>query len=179
MTPGFTLIELVVVIAIVAATTAAVIPRVWAWQRAARIGNLTAARGAVVAAATLVHAKALARAGAPDEAPCAGGGTADNRLEGAGTVCTESGLVGTRHGWPASLAPGAGAGILGAAGFGAQLPADAAQLAAQGYRVSVDGPVTRVARADAPDPAQCRFTYTEAPAARSAAYVSPLVVAGC
>ncbi|HEX6364188.1 MAG TPA: hypothetical protein VFZ93_14620, partial [Albitalea sp.] len=126
-------------------------------------------------------AKALARGAAPDAAPCAGEGIADNRLDGAGTVCTEAGLVGTRHGYPASLPPGAGPlpGILGAAGFGAARHPDAGTLRAQGYDVHVQGAVTTIARADAPDGTQCRFAYTEPPAPRTAAVVSPLLVAGC
>lgn len=181
MTAGFTLIELVVVIAIVAITTSLVLPRVWQWQRNARVGHLGFARGAVHSSSTLVHAKLLARGGAADTAPCAGGAAADNKTDGAGTVCTEHGLVRTMHGYPASVAPGSGGvpGILGAAGIGTVFNATPDMLRAEGYAVSVSGATTMISRADAPDPSACRFTYTEPLVARTAASISPLVTSGC
>jgi MSHA pilin protein MshA len=181
MNPGFTLIELLVVICIVAVTTSFALPKFWQLQRQARIGHLNAARGAVHAAATLIHARALTRNDSADTSACAGGAIADNRLDGPGTVCTEHGLVRTQHGYPATSAPGqAGApGILGAAGIGTVFHASDAQLRAEGYVASVSGTVMTVARADAPQPAQCSFTYTESPGAQAAALVSPTVVSGC
>lgn len=181
MNQGFTLIELVVVIAIVAITVSMVLPRVWFWQRQARIGHLNYARGAVHSSATLVHSALLTRNGTPDTTPCAGGGTADNRLEGRGTVCTEHGLVQTLNGYPASVAPGsAGApGILGAAGIGTSFNASTAELRAEGYDVRVANGVTTISRADAPAPAQCSFTYIESLVARTAASISQSVITGC
>jgi len=130
MNQGFTLIELVVVISIVAITVALVLPRVWYWQRQARIGQLSYARGAVHSSATLVHGALLAAAACPTPRP-AQRGIADNRTEGRGTVCTEHGLVQTRNGYPASIPPGTpGApGILGAAGIGAAFNATAPSFA--------------------------------------------------
>jgi len=181
MNQGFTLIELVVVISIVAITVSLVLPRVWYWQRQARIGHLNYARGAVHSSAPLIHSALLARNGAADAAPCAGGGIADNRIEGRGTVCTEQGLVQTLNGYPASIAPGsAGApGILGAAGIGTGFSATAAELRAEGYEVRVAAGVTTISRADAPAPAQCSFSYAESLVARTAASISPSVIAGC
>ena len=181
MHQGFTLIELVVVIAIVAFTAALVLPRVWHWQRQARIGNLNYVRGAVHASATLVHAALLARGGQPDASGCpGGGGTANNAPVGRGTVCTEDGLVQTMHGYPASVAAGdALPGVLGAAGIGTAFRASFEQLRAQGYAVTVAGPRTTIARADAPQPAECSFTYTEPLVARTAASISTSVVTGC
>jgi MSHA pilin protein MshA len=181
MHQGFTLIELAVVIAIVAVTTAMVLPRVWDWQRQARIGNLNYVRGAVHSASTLVHAAVIARDGRPDGAPCpGGGGTATNASIGRGTVCTDHGLVRTLHGHPASVAPGDSLpGILGAAGVGTVFRASAEQLRAQGFDVSVAGPRTTIARADAPRPADCSFTYSEPLVARTAASISMSVVTGC
>jgi len=181
MSQGFTLIELVVVICIVAVTVSLVLPRVWFWQRQARIGHLNHARGAVHASSTLVHSALLMRNGTPDTTPCADGAIADNRSEGRGTICTENGIVQTRHGYPASLAPGAAGapGILGAAGIGTAFKASAADLRAEGYDVHVANGITTISRADAPTPAQCFFTYTESLVARTAASISPSVITGC
>jgi prepilin-type N-terminal cleavage/methylation domain-containing protein len=181
MNQGFTLIELVVVICIVAVTVSLVLPRVWFWQRQARIGHLNFARGAVHSSATLVHSAMLLHNGQPDTTPCADGGVADNRSEGRGTVCTEHGLAQTRNGYPASVAPGAtdAPGILGAAGLGTSYKASAADLRAEGYDVRVANGVTTISRADAPVPAQCFFSYTESLVARTAASISPSVITGC
>lgn len=181
MHQGFTLIELVVVISIVALTISLVLPRVWFWQRQARIGHLNYARGAVHTSSLLVHSALLMRNGVPDAMTCVGGVTADNRSEGRGTVCTEHGLVQTLNGYPASVAPGAAGapGILAAAGIGTAFKSSAADLRAEGYEVRVDKGVTTIARADAPRPAQCSFTYTESLVARTAASISPSVITGC
>lgn len=181
MSQGFTLIELVVVISIVAITVSLVLPRVWFWQRQARIGHLNHARGAVHSSAVLIHSALLARGGTPDTTPCADGGRADNRIEGRGTVCTEHGLVQTLNGYPASMSPdAAGApGIIAAAGIGTVFKASAADLRAEGYEVRIDKGVTTISRADAPTPAQCSFTYTESLVARTAASISPSVITGC
>ena len=181
MNKGFTLIELVVVISIVAVLVATAVPRFLQWQREARIGHLNGVRGAVHSGAMIVHAALLSRNGVPDAAPCpAGGGIADNRLVGDGTICTEQGLVRTMHGYPASAPLALGlAGIVAAAGLGSTSNPGAAELRAEGYAVSVDGAVTTIARADAPTPAQCSFTYTEPLGARTAATISPSVISGC
>lgn len=181
MQQGFTLIELTVAIVALAFLTAWMLPRVWDTQRKARIGNLQHLRGTMHATATVVHAAMLAQGGRPDTVPCpGGGGTADNRLEGRGTFCTEAGLVQTMHGYPASVRPGdALPGILGAAGVGTVFRASDEQLRAQGYAVGVSGPRTTVSRADAPDPAACGFTYTEPLVARTAASMSTATVHGC
>ena len=166
MDSGFTLIELVVVVAIVAVMAATLLPRVWHLQREARIGNLQGTRGAMHATATLIHSAALARNGQPDAAPCpGGGGTADNRLDGRGTVCTESGLVAMQHGYPAATASGP-----------SRLPG---MVGGDGYIVTIDAQVATIARADASVPAQCSFTYTEPLVARTAASISPALVSGC
>ena len=131
--------------------------------------------------ATMVHAALVTRAEQPDVMPCpAGGAPGDNRLVGVGTLCTEHGLVKTRNGYPASTALAAGLpGIVGAAGIGTLFDPSAEQLRAEGYLVDVAGPVTTFSRADASMPSLCKFTYTEPPAARTAATVSAPVVSGC
>lgn len=184
MNRGFTLIELVVVIAIVAVLAAVALPRFAGLQRDARVGHLTSVRGAVAAASTLAHAKVLARNGQPDSTPCAGGGLADNRPTEAGTLCTENGLIALWHGYPATRAivPAGNSeppGIVSAAGLGTVFRPTPAELRSEGYGVSVAGPTTTIARADATRPALCSFSYTQAPAPGSAASISSLQTSGC
>lgn len=181
MNQGFTLIELAVVISIVAVMISLVLPRVWFWQRQARLGHLNYARGAVHSSSMLVHSALLMRNGVADTIPCADGGVADNRSEGRGTICTEHGLVQTINGYPASVVPSTAGvpGILASAGIGTAFKSSAADLRAEGYQVHVANGTTTISRADAPTPAQCSFTYTEPLAARTAASISPSVTSGC
>ncbi|MEO8153958.1 MAG: type II secretion system protein [Rhizobacter sp.] len=175
---GFTLIELTVALGVMAMLAAMLLPRVAQLQRSARAGKLQGVRGSVVARVMLVHTAATLRNGQRDMLACAGGGIADNQLTGPGTVCTDKGLVHTLDGYPASTPLGT-PGIVSAAGVSAVFNPGESQLKADGYLVHVSAGVTNFARADAIDPAQCSFTYTQALDAQTAAAISVPAVSGC
>jgi prepilin-type N-terminal cleavage/methylation domain-containing protein len=175
---GFTLIELTVALSIMAILAAVLLPRVAQLQRSARVGKLQGLHGSLAARVMLVHMATQLRRGQPDEKACTGGGIANNQPTGPGTVCTEGGLVNTLNGYPASTPLGT-PGVVAASGASATFNPNEAQLKAEGVRVSVSGGKTTFARADAPRPEQCSFTYTQASDAKTAASLSVPVLAGC
>jgi MSHA pilin protein MshA len=175
---GFTLIELIVVIVILAVLASEALPRLTNLQLDARIAKLNAARGSVAASSAMVHATLFARNGRADTAPCpAGGGTANNNSTGSGTLCTEAGVINLINGYPAVTAIGT-PGILTAAGLTTVFNPTIAELQAEGYDYSVSGSVATFQVRGGSSTANCSFTYTE-PVANAAPVISIITTTGC
>jgi len=149
------------------------LPRFTNIQRDARVAKLNAARGAVQAAAGMIHGAALARGGIADTVTCAGAGNpgiANNTT----TVCTENGRVAIANTYPTATS----AGIINAAGLSPSnwTPTNV-QLGLEGYGIAGNNPIS-IRVTGGTTPANCSFTYTAA-AANAAPVIGPIVTTGC
>ena len=149
---GFTLVELVVVIVLLAILAATALPRFISVDTDARIAKLETLEGAMRSATNMVNAQARIE----DKTDCA----TDPTVEMEGETIT------LRCGYPCPHPNGIGKAVVAKAGFTWVGGNCGGQLGAVEVRVS-----------DAPDPGNCKIRYTSARATRPPGIT--LTTSGC
>lgn len=160
---GFTIIELVITITIIAILAAIALPRYVALQSDARIAKLQAAAGSVKSAAALAKAICMTQTATGATTSLLAGGC---NVAAGGTVgvVMDGTDVLTAFSYPTAALGGIAA---------------AAQLLATDYTLAFAGNEMTVQVPGASTPAGCQFTYTWAPVANGSPTVTVPVITGC
>jgi MSHA pilin protein MshA len=175
---GFTLIELIVVIIIIAVLSAVIMPRLNSLPVDARIAKLKTVRGSVASASMLVHAMLFARNNSADNAICpASGEIANNSITGEGTLCIEGGIINVINGYPAVTDFGI-AGILSATGLTTVFNPTQSELQVEGFDYNKQDSTALFQVIGGSNAKECSFSYTEA-MVNASPIISAVITTGC